>query len=117
MLTTGMALKKELQEFIYHCIKAWSGETAQTHIEAAGLTGDDATSTKHNLDILEGHYKPRSNEIVAATTYKQLVQGDLGLPEYIEKCKEVQQHKTLRQPMTNVFGYGILLGVRNQLVY
>ena len=32
MLTTGMALKKELQEFICHCIKAWFGEMDLTHI-------------------------------------------------------------------------------------
>ena len=88
MLITGMALKKEPREFISHCIKVWSVETGQSHFESSGLTGDDATSTKHILDSLEGHCKPRSNEIVSAT-YKQLVQEDLGLPEYIEKCKEV----------------------------
>ena len=37
----------------------------------------------------EGHCKPRFNDIVAATTYKQLVQGDLGLLEFVEKYKEV----------------------------
>ena len=86
MLTTGIALKKEPQEFICHCIKASSGETGQTHIESEGLTGDDATSTECIPDVLEGYYKPRSNEIVVAAAYKQL-QGDLGLPEYTKKCK------------------------------
>ena len=65
MLMTGMSLKKEPQEIIFHCIKAWSGEAAHAHIETWGLTGDDATCTSCILDILEGHYKPRSNEIVA----------------------------------------------------
>ena len=46
MLTTGMALRKEPQEFIYHCIIIWSRETDQTHIESAGLPGDDATNTQ-----------------------------------------------------------------------
>ena len=53
------------------------------HIETADLTSDDATSTKDIMDTLEGHCKPRSNEIVIATAYKQLVQGDLGLQKYI----------------------------------
>ena len=65
-----MALQKEPQHFICHCIKAWSGETGHAHIKAVDLTGDDVASTKCLLDILKGHCKPRSNEIVAATTYK-----------------------------------------------
>ena len=77
MLMTGMALKKETKGFIYHCIKALSGKTGHTHIEVMGLTGDNATSIKCILDTLEGHCKPRSKEIVAATAYKQQVQGNL----------------------------------------
>ena len=61
-----MALKKELQEFICHYIKAWSGETDQTYIECVGLTGDDVTSTKHILDALEGHCKPRIYDNIEA---------------------------------------------------
>ena len=89
MLTTRMVLKKEHEEFIYHCIKAWSGETGQTHIESAGVTDDDVTSTKHLLDTLEGYCKPRVNEIIVTTAYKQLVQGDLTftLPEYIREMQ------------------------------
>ena len=89
MLMTGMALKKEPNDSICHCIKAWLGDTSHAHIEATGLTGDDAASTKCLLDTLKGHCKQWSNKIVAATTYKQLVQWDLGLLEYIEICKEV----------------------------
>ena len=73
MLTTGMVLKKDCQEFICHCIKSWSGETGQAHIESVALTFDDATSTKCILDISESHCKPRSNGTVALTAYKQLV--------------------------------------------
>ena len=89
MLMTGMALQNEPQDFICHCIKAWSGETSHVHIKAVDLTGDDVASTKCLLNTLDSHCKPTSNKIVAATAYKQLVQGDLGLPKYIEKCKEV----------------------------
>ena len=59
------------------------------HTEAVGLMGNDVTSTKCILDTLKGHCKPWSNEIIAATAYKELVKGDLGLLEYIEKYKEV----------------------------
>ena len=89
MLMTGMALKKQPKEFICYYIKAWSGETGYAHIEAVGLLGDDANIKKCILNAIEGHCEPRSYEIVAATAYKQLLQGDLGLPEYIENCKEV----------------------------
>ena len=54
MLTMDMVLK-EPQELICQCIKAWSGETCQTHIKSTGHTDDDATSIKHILDALEGH--------------------------------------------------------------
>ena len=84
ILMTSIALKKEPQEFICHCIKAWSGKTGHAHIEAVGHTSDNAINTKYILDPLKGHCKPRNNRIVAATAYKQLVQEDLGLPEYIE---------------------------------
>ena len=89
MLTTGIALKKEPQEFICHCIKAQSGKTGQAHIKSVGLTGNDASNTICILGALGGHCKPSINDIVAATAYKQLVQGDLDLPECIEKCMEV----------------------------
>ena len=58
-------------------------------MEFVGLTGGDTISTKCILDAIKGQCKPKSYEIVAATAYQQLVQGNLGLPEYIEKCKEV----------------------------
>ena len=85
---TCKALKKEPQEFICHCIKAWSREMGHVHIEAAGLIGN---CHQHIciLDALKGHCKPRSNVIVVATANKQLELGDVGLPEYVEKCTEV----------------------------
>ena len=46
MMTSGIALKKEPKEFICNCIKAWSGETGHTHIEAVSLMGDNANTTK-----------------------------------------------------------------------
>ena len=71
---------------LHKCLVEGDGHT---HIEAVGLMGDDVNNMKCMLDALKGHYKLRSNEIVAATSYKQIIQADLGLPEYIEKCKEV----------------------------
>ena len=44
MLTIDMALKKEPEEFICHCIKAWAGEMGQVHIEAVGLTNGNGTA-------------------------------------------------------------------------
>ena len=101
MLTTGMVLKKEPKDFICQCIKAMSGETGHAHIKEVSFTGDDTANTKCLLDTLEGQCKPRSNEIVTATAYKQLLQGDLWLLYYIENAKKSQLYATSTQYMTN----------------
>ena len=89
LMMTGMALKKETQDFISHCIKAWFGMMGHARIEVVGLTVDNSNCTKCILDNLKGHCITKSTKILAATAYNQLEQGDLGLPEYIEKCKHV----------------------------
>ena len=104
-------------KFICHCIKAWSGETGQTHIKSVHLTGNDATSTKDILDALEGHCKLRNNEIVAVTACKQLVQGVLGLLEYIKNCKEITVAFDFEAPYDKCFRNVILQWLRNQKVY
>ena len=86
MLITGMVLKKEPQEFICHCIKAWSGN--YTHIEAVGLMDDYANSTKCLLDTLKGHQKPRSNEIVVVKLTNNWYKGTL-VCQCTYKCREV----------------------------
>ena len=50
-------------------------------------TDNDSASTTQSLDALEGHCRSKSSEIVAAVAYQHLVGGDLGLPEYIDKCR------------------------------
>ena len=102
-----MVLKKESEKFIGDCIKAWSGEMGHTH-RSGGSDGwwcsQDEVQT----------YRPRSNEIVAATAYKQLVHVDLGLPEYIGGAKKAQWYGPLGKPMKSVLG---ILGLRNQCTY
>ena len=91
MLMTGMSLKKEVLD----------------------LTDDNAVSTKFIPDTLENYCKLRSNEIVAAIAYKQLVQGKLDLPEYKEKCKEVTAVCNLGVAYDKCLRNAILLGLRN----
>ena len=69
------------------------------------------------LDALEGHYKPRSNEIVAAAAYKQLLQGEICLPECIEKCKEVTAVCSFKVAQDKNLQNAIFKGLRNQWVY
>ena len=116
ILMTEMALNKEPQEFMHHCIKAWSGERGCTHIEAAGLTGDNTISTICILGSLEDLCKPRSNEIITATACKQLVQSYLGI-EYIEKCKEVIVTYNFGAEYDKCLRNAILLELRNKPVY
>ena len=79
-----------------------------------GPTGAGATSTKHILDVLEDHCKPQSNAIVAAMAFKYLVLGDLGLPEYIEKCKQVTAACNFGAAYDKYLWNAVLLGLRNQ---
>ena len=95
-------------------IKAWPEETGQTYIEFSGLTGYDATSTKCILDAPKGYCKPRSNEILAVTACTQLVQGDLGLPEYAEKYKEVTAACEFEAAYDKCLQKAILLRLRNK---
>ena len=81
------------------------------------LTGDDAHSMKCILDALKGHCRPRSNEIVAAKSYKQLVKGDVSLPEYVEKYNEVTVECNFRTAYNKCPRNAILLGLRKQCVY
>ena len=41
------------------------------------------------LQKIEEHCKPRGSKLVAATQYKVLTEGDMELPEYIEKCRQI----------------------------
>ena len=86
------------------------------NLEVVGLTGDDANSTKYILDATKVHGKPRINEIVAEIAYKQLVQVDPGLPEYIKKYKEVTAVCNLSTAYDKYLWNAILLGLRNQWV-
>ena len=87
------------------------------HIESVCLQDDDVNSINCILDALEDHWKPRSNEIVAATAFKQLVQGDLGLAEYIEKWKEIKAAWNFEATYYKCLWNAILLGLRNLKVY
>ena len=86
-------------------------------MNTVGLTDKNATSTKHILETIGGHWQPRSNEIVAVTAYNQLVHGDLALPEYIEKFKEVTAVYNSEAAYNKCLWISILLGLKNQWVY
>ena len=68
----------------------------------------NGTSTKGIQDTLKGQCKPRSNEIVNVTAYKQLVHLDL--LEYIEKCKEVTVACNFGTAYDKCLSNAILLG-------
>ena len=60
---------------------------------------------------------PRSTYIVAGTAYKQPVQGDLDLPEYIEECKEITVACNFGGAYEKCLWNAILLGLRECKVY
>ena len=105
-------------EFIRLCIYQWSGERGQNILDKATFSEADLKNWERHLEKLEEHCKPRGSKLVAATQYKVLTQGDMELPEYIEKCRQI----------TNACGWpesakdmalrnAILLGLKNPMVY
>ena len=117
MLTTGIATKEESQEFICHYIKAldrrdrpdtlnlWVSQVMILHAENI------------SVDTLEGYCKPRSNDTEAETAYKQLVQSDLSLPQYTEKCKKITAACNFGAVNHKCHENAILLRLRKQKVY
>ena len=49
----------------------------------------DLKKWEKRLEKLEEHCKPRGSKLVAATQYQVLTQGDMELPLYIEKCRQI----------------------------
>ena len=68
------------------------------------------------LEALNTTANPEAMRLLQPQLISSQYKGDLGLPEYIVKCKKSQQHTILDQPMTNVMEY-ILPKVRNQKVH
>ena len=58
-----------------------------THLCYATTSSDDRKKWEIHLGKVEEQCKPRGSKLVAATQYKVLTQGDMELPEYIEKCR------------------------------
>ncbi len=59
-LADGMKLKKESNDFIIHCMKAWSGEVGRSHIQNAGLNDEDSKK----LDKVLGYLSHNANRAV-----------------------------------------------------
>ena len=66
-----------------------SGERSQNILDKATFVDADLKKWEKHLQKLGEHCKPRGSELVAATQYKALTQGDMKLPEYIEKRSQI----------------------------
>ena len=68
-----------------------------------------------HLEKLEEHRKPRGSKLVAATQYKVLTQGDMELPECIERADKLQMHVDgQRTPKTWLSGMQLYLDSKIQ---
>ncbi len=112
-LADRMKLKKKSNDIIIHCVKAWHEETGMSHIDNARLSDED--SRKLNK-VLESQCKLHI-KIVAALEHKQLTQGDLTLPQYIEKCKLVTKACNFGEAEDKCLRSTILLGPSKYKVY
>ena len=72
---------------------------------------------KH-LEKAEEQCKPRGSKLVAATQYKVLTQGDMELPEYIEKCRQIPDACGWPEEAKDMaLRNAVLLGLKNPNVY
>ena len=118
ILCRGLAMTKADPEFMCLCIYQWSGERGQNILGKAVLSSEDHKKWEKHLEKVEAQCKPRGSKLVAATQYKVLTQGDLELPEYIEKCRQITSacgwpEDTKDMALRNA----ILLGLKNPAVY
>ncbi|KAJ7372931.1 hypothetical protein OS493_015387 [Desmophyllum pertusum] len=67
----------------------WSGDRSQNIFDKATFSVVDINKWKKHLEKLEENCKPRGSKFAAATQYTVLTQGDMELPEYIERCRQI----------------------------
>ena len=89
ILCRGLVMTKADPEFVCLCIYQWSGERRQNILDKAEISSDDRKNWEIHLGKVEEQCKPRGSKLVAATQYKVLTEGDMILPEYIEKCRQI----------------------------
>ena len=87
VLCKGLKMTKTDPEFTCLSIYQTSGERGQIILDKATFAEDDLKKWGRELEKLEEHCKPRGSKLVAATQYKVLTQGDMELPEYIDKLQ------------------------------
>ena len=81
------------------------------------MNNEDSKKLDKVLEVLESQCKPCSNKIVAAFEYKEHAQGDLILPQFIEKCKLVTKACNFGEVEDKCLRNAILLGLSNHKVY
>ena len=105
-------------EFTCLCIYQWSGERGQNILDKATFVEADLKKWEKHLQKLEEHCKPRGSKLVAATQCKVLMQGDMELPEYIEKCRQITDACGWPEDAKDMaLRNAILLGLKNPMVY
>ena len=115
VLCKGIRMTKADPEFTCLCIYQWSGERGQNILD---IPNPDFKKWEKHLEKLEEHCKPRGSKLVAATQYKVLTQGDMELPGYIEKCRQITDACGWPEEAKDMaLRNAILLGLKNPMVY
>ena len=105
-------------EFICLCIYQCSGEHGQNILDKVTFSEADLKNWEKHLEKLEEHCKPTGSKLVMATQYKVLTQGDMELPEYIEKCRQITDACGGSENAKDMaLRNAILLGLKNPMVY
>ena len=118
ILCRGLAMTKADPEFVCLCIYQWSGERGQNILDKVTISSDDRKKWEIHLGKVEEQCKPRGSKLVAATHYKVLTQGDMELPEYIEKCRQITDACGWPEDAKDMaLRNALLLGLKNPKVY
>ena len=118
VLCKGLRMTKADPEFTCLCIYQWLGERGQNILDKATFSEADIKNWEKHLKKLEEHCKPRGSKLVAATQYKVLTQGDMELPEYIEKCRQITDACGWPENAKDMaLRNAILFGLKNPMVY
>ena len=111
-------MTKAHPEFTSLCIYQWSGESGQNILHKATFVEADLKKWEKHLEKLEEHCKPGGSKLVAATQYKVLTHGDMELPEYNEKCRQITDAYGWPEDAKDIaLRNAILVGLKNPMVY
>ena len=117
-LTLGGPLESLKQAVKANYVQIWAGKAGRMHLKSLKLTDAQKSDPEVIFSKLKEWTQPKSNELIAATTFRRLEQGNLTLSEYIDKatilCDQCNYPEDARDRLLRD---AIVIGLRSKEAY